>query len=40
MMLQEELEELQKIAESQGLTIAEYMKQEASKLVEEDKSKK
>lgn len=34
MSLEEELKELQKIAESQGLTVAEYMKQEAKKILE------
>ena len=33
MTLEEELKELQKIAESQGLTIDEYMKQEAQKIL-------
>lgn len=33
MTLEEEIKELQKIAESQGLTIAEYMRQEAQKIL-------
>ena len=32
--LQKELEELEKIAAEEGLTIAEYMKREAAKLAE------
>lgn len=37
MTLEEEIEQLKKIAAEQGLTPAEYLKQEAAKLVKENK---
>lgn len=38
--LLKELEELKKIADKKGLTIAEYLKQEAEKILKKQKDKK